>query len=72
MPDRDLQASLDQLAAREWYTTAEAAEYMRMTPKALRMAIARGSIRPDCFGGRGRTRSHRFHVQTLRAFLGRP
>lgn len=64
-------AANDNGVAQEWFTTDEAAEYMRTTPGALRKAIARGAIRPDCHGGRGRTRSHRFHVDTLRAYLGR-
>jgi len=56
---------------REWYTTTEAAEYLRITPKALRNRIARRSIVPDCFGGRGRSRQHMFRRATLDAhYLG--
>ena len=52
-----------------WLTTEEAAEYLRITPAALRQAVWRGSIKPDCYGGRGRTRSHRFRRTTLDRFL---
>lgn len=31
----------------EWYTTAEAAEYCRMTPDTLRCHVSRGNIKPD-------------------------
>jgi hypothetical protein len=56
---------------REWFTTTEAAEYLRITPKALRNRVARGSIVPDVWGGRGRSKEHMFHLDTLRAYYGR-
>jgi hypothetical protein len=52
------------------YNTQEAAEYLRMSPNALSHHIRAGNITPDVFGGRGRTRAHRFRKDTLDAFLG--
>jgi excisionase family DNA binding protein len=52
-----------------WLTTVEAADYLRTTPDALKKHIARGNIRPDSFGQRGRFRSHRFSRATLDAFV---
>lgn len=52
------------------YTTKEAAEYLRMSPNALRHHIRAGNIVPDTFGKRGRTSGHRFSRATLDAFLG--
>jgi hypothetical protein len=51
------------------YDTAEAAEYLRMSPNALRHHIRAGNIKPDVFGKRGRTASHRFTRATLDAFI---
>lgn len=53
------------------YRTEQAAALLQMSPKALRMHIARGNIKPDVWGGRGRTKSHLFLEDTLLAFLGR-
>lgn len=50
-----------------WFTTTEAAIYLRTSPKALRMRVARGAIVPDCRGGRGRSREHMFRRSTLDA-----
>jgi hypothetical protein len=52
-----------------WLTTEEAAAYLKTTPKALRAQIARGNLKPDHFGGRGRLRSHRFSHETLDRFV---
>lgn len=51
--------------AQEWFTTIEAAAYLRTTAKALNMRIARGTLVPDCWGGRGRSRQHMFRRETL-------
>lgn len=56
---------------REWFTTTEAAEYLRITPKALRNRVARGAIVPDVWGERGKGKFHMFHLDTLRAYYGR-
>jgi hypothetical protein len=53
----------------EWRTTAEAAAYLRITVRALLAHVARGNIKPDSWGGRGRLKSHRFLVSTLDKFL---
>jgi len=55
----------NQQQAQEWFTTEEAAVYLRTTPKALSMRVARGSIAPDCWGGRGRGKQHMFRRATL-------
>lgn len=54
----------------EWFTTKEAAAYLRTTTKALLQHVARGRLKPDHFGGRGRFKSHRFRRATLDAFAG--
>lgn len=51
----------------EWFTTTEAAQYLRTTARALRMRVARGTIVPDCRGQRGRSREHMFRRATLDA-----
>ncbi len=56
----------------EWFTTEEAAAFLRMTGNAIRKHVCSGRLRPDVFGKRGRTRSHRFSRATLRAFFGGP
>lgn len=58
-------ADNDNSGEQEWFTTTEAAEYLRATPKALRARIARGSLVPDCWGGRGRSKEHMFRRSTL-------
>lgn len=57
------------LRRRAWLTTDEAALYVRMTPNALRKHVAAGSLKPDSWGKRGRTQTHRFRRSTLDAFL---
>jgi hypothetical protein len=54
-----------------WFTTAEAAKYLCSTPAALRMAIARGRLVPDSFGGQGRARTHMFKRPTLDRYFSR-
>jgi hypothetical protein len=49
----------------EWFTTTEAAAYLRTTAKALRCRIARGTLVPDGWGGRGRGKEHMFRRGTL-------
>lgn len=58
----------EKIASKTWYTTAEAAAHLSMSPKALLMHVSRGHIVPDKRGGAGRTKSHRFHRDTLDAF----
>lgn len=52
-----------------WYSTGEAAEYLRTTPRALLNHVARGNLVPDAYGRRGRFQSHRFSKDTLDAFV---
>jgi len=56
-------------ADQEWFTTAQAAEYLETTAKALLWHVYRGNLVPDSWGSRGRMRSHRFSRRTLDAFL---
>lgn len=53
----------------EWFTTDEAAAYIRLSANALLKHVAAGNIVPDVWGKRGRTRSHRFRRATLDAFM---
>lgn len=66
-----MEAANDQRILRDWYTTAQAAQYLSSTPKALGMMIVRGKLRPDHPGGRGGFRGHRFSRATLDAFMKR-
>jgi hypothetical protein len=52
-----------------WFTTTEAAEYLRTSAKALQHHINRGNLVPDTHGKRGRTQGHRFHRDTLDRFM---
>lgn len=52
-----------------WMTTEEAADYCRMGTKALLKHVERGHLRPDSWGKRGRTSTHRFRRTTLDRFL---
>jgi hypothetical protein len=52
-----------------WFTLPEAAEYLRTTRSALQHHVARGTLKPDCHGRRGRMQGHRFSRQTLDAFM---
>ena len=49
---------------REWFSTKEAAEYLRITPNALRICVYRGQIRFYKFG-----RRLRFKVEELKQTL---
>jgi hypothetical protein len=51
----------------EWFTTAEAAVYLRTSVPALRMRVIRGTLVPDSKGHRGRSRQHMFRRSTLDA-----
>lgn len=51
-----------------WYTTSEAAEYLRTTTRALLRHVQRGNLKPDSWGSRGAFKSHRFCRETLDAF----
>jgi hypothetical protein len=51
----------------EWFTTEEAAVYLRTTAKALIQRIGRGTLVPDSRGQRGRGRQHMFRRATLDA-----
>lgn len=56
----------------EWFTTIEAAAYLRTSVEALRMRVMRGAIVPDAKGKRGRSRQHMFRRATLDAhYTGR-
>lgn len=56
-----------------WFTTAEAAAFFGIAPSSMRALVARGKIKPDHRGGSGGEglKSHRFHLDTLNAFLGK-
>jgi hypothetical protein len=49
----------------EWYTTEEAAAYLRTTVKGIIMRVWRGTLVPDCRGQRGRSKKHMFRRSTL-------
>jgi hypothetical protein len=54
--------------AQEWYTTAEAAKYLRTSVGAVLNAVWRKRLVPDCQGRSGRSRSHMFRRETLEAY----
>lgn len=58
-------------ADRQWFGTERAAAYLDSTVKAVLKQIERGNLVPDVWGGRGRTRGHRFSRETLDAFMRR-
>lgn len=51
----------------EWYTTAEACEYARVSRRTIVRCIANGTLRPDSRKRTGCT--HRFRRATLDAWL---
>jgi hypothetical protein len=53
----------------QWFTTAEAAVYLRTSVTALKKHVQRGTLRPDAFGLRGGFRGHRYARDTLDAFV---
>ena len=54
----------------QWLTTAQAAVYLGMaSTKALLHHVARGHIKPDHWGGKGRLKGHRWSRATLDAFV---
>lgn len=55
---------------REWYDTAQAAEYLSTTVNAVYKLVERGHLKPDVLAGTGRVRGHRFRYATLARFLG--
>ena len=62
-PDQD-SSLFDNRIWREWLSTSEAADYLRITPNALRIWVCRGKIRAHKLG-----RKLRFRMKDLRAFL---
>jgi excisionase family DNA binding protein len=60
---------MSQATESPWLTTAEAASYLKISANALRLHIARGHLKPDHMGGRGRLKSHRFSRATLDRFV---
>lgn len=66
--DNDKRVDVDHRIVRDWYTTAQAAEYLATTVAALHMHVQRGNLKPDSRGGRGRFKGHRFSRATLDAF----
>lgn len=69
MGDAAQKLNIEQVQKLHWLDTAEAATYLRTTPGALYMLVARGKIVPDAPGGRGRFKGHRFSKATLDAFM---
>ena len=56
-------------AEEKWLSTKDAAEFLGITPGALRHHVMRGSIRPDHRARRGGgMQSNQFSLATLRAF----
>lgn len=51
-----------------WLTTAEAADFLGISSKALHWHVSRGNIKPDSWGKRGLLRGHRFSLETLDGF----
>lgn len=64
---------MDQPTTQTWFTTNQAASFIGIKPTSMRSLVARGKIRPDHRGGSGGEglKSHRFHIDTLNAFLGK-
>ncbi len=54
---------------RRWYTTAQAADYLGISPNALLHHVCRGRLEPDCRGRRGRSKQHMFSRERLDAFV---
>ena len=48
----------------EWYTTDEAAQFLRLSPNALRIMVCRGKVKAYKLG-----RRLRFHVEDLTGLL---
>lgn len=48
----------------EWLSSSEAAEYLRISPNAIRIMVCRGKLKSLKLGSR-----HRFHVNDLRRLL---
>jgi hypothetical protein len=48
----------------------EAAEFLGITPEALKKRIARNLLTPDIRGGRDGVRGNRFSMKTLRRYAG--
>lgn len=58
--------------AKVWYSTREAADMLGLAPQTIRSLVFRGKIKPDHRGNCGDgLKSHRFHIDTINAFLGR-
>jgi hypothetical protein len=54
----------------QWFTTEEAAVYLRMTRGALLKHVERGNLTPDNRKALGRIAGHRFRRETLDRFMG--
>lgn len=50
----------------EWYSTKEAAAFLRITPNALRIMVCRGKVKATKLGSR-----LRFHVEDLTGLLSK-
>ena len=59
-------------ALKVWFSTAEAAQLLGLSPHTIRSLIFRGKLKPDHRGNCGEgLKSHRFHIDTINAFLGK-
>ncbi len=56
------------IADQQWFTSAEACAYMRMSRSDMQAHISRGTLRPDSRSRPG-FKLHRFRRATLDAFL---
>lgn len=54
---------------RAWYTTEEAADYLRLTRAALLKHVERGALVPDNRRSLGRVAGFRFRRETLEQFM---
>ncbi len=52
-----------------WFTTREAAEYLRISRDALLKHVERGNITADNVSARGKVSGHRFQRETLDGFI---
>lgn len=62
-------AEAAQKTEQTWYTTDEAAEYLRITPEALRKHVQRGKLKASSTAALGRKFGLRFRRETLDAFI---
>ncbi|MBA3841076.1 MAG: helix-turn-helix domain-containing protein [Actinobacteria bacterium] len=70
LPALLIPADVAERVYRAWYTTVEAADYLRITRAALLKHVERGHLVPDNRNAAGRIAGHRFRRETLERFMG--